>query len=143
LSLWETEGSLLALSGLVGLIDSGAALQKLRRRNIPAKVREVILAVLRSYLALLFHTCTFISRYYLLWSLPLSFFFPEAGAALMGAHLLSGMGEYMTKRPGLNAFSFFLLFTLEQLSYQAGVWWGCAKTKFFAPVNPRLSMRLS
>jgi mycofactocin system glycosyltransferase len=143
LSLWEAGGYLLALSGLVGLIDSGAALRKLRRRNIPARVLEVLLAVLRSYLALLFHMCSFVSRYYLLWVLPLSFFLPEAGAALIGAHLLSGMGEYVIKSPGLNPLSFFLLFTLEQLSYQSGVWWGCAKAKFFGPVNPRLSIRLS
>jgi hypothetical protein len=131
------------LSGLVVLTDSGAAWRKLRNRRIPVKGREVLLAVLRSYLAFLFHMCSFVSRYYLLPILPFSSLFPEVGMALMGAHLLNGMGEYMIKRPDLNPFSFFLLFTLEQLSYQAGVWWECTKRKFFAPVNPRLSIRLS
>jgi mycofactocin system glycosyltransferase len=143
LSLWEAEGALLLLCGLVALIDTGAALRKLRRRGIPARVREAFFAVVRSYGAFAFHTCAFVSRYYLL-GIPLLFpLFPKAGAALLGAHLLSGMGEFMIKRPGLNPLSFFVLFTLDQLSYQSGVWWGCAKGKFFAPVNPRLSIRLS
>ena len=142
LSLWETEGTLFGLCGLVALIDSGAALQKLRTRGIPGRVSEVLFAVLRSYLAFFFHACTFVSRYYLLWILPLSPFFPKAGAALVGAHLLSGIGEYMIKRPRLDPFFFFFLFSLEQLSYQAGVWWGCLKQRYFAPVNPRLTIRL-
>jgi mycofactocin system glycosyltransferase len=142
LSLWEAEASLLALCGVVCLIDSGAALRKLRKRRIPAKVIEALFAVLRSYLAFFFHACTFVSRYYLLWILPLSPFFPKAGAALVGAHLLSGIGEYMIKRPRLDPFFFFFLFSLEQLSYQTGVWWGCLKQRYFAPVNPRLTIRL-
>jgi len=142
LSLWEAEGTLFGLCGLVALIDSGAALQKLRTRGIPGRVPEVLFAVLRSYLAFFFHVCTFVSRYYLLWILPLSPFFPKAGAALAGAHLLSSIGEYMIKRPRLDPFSFLFLFTLEQVSYQTGVWWGCAKMKFFAPLNPRIATRL-
>ena len=142
-SLWKAEGALLALCGVVTLIDSGAALQKLRRKGIAAGVSEVLSAVLRGYLAFFFHACAFVSRYYLVWILPLSSCFPKAGAALLGAHLLSAFAEYVLKRPRLDPFSFVFLFTLEQVSYQAGVWWGCAKKKFFGPVNPRLSIRLS
>jgi hypothetical protein len=99
--------------------------------------------VLRSYLAFFFHACAFVSRYYLLWILPLSPFFPKAGAALAGAHLLNSFGEYMIKKPRLDPISFLFLFTLEQLSYQAGVWWGGVKKKTFAPVNPRIATRVS
>jgi mycofactocin glycosyltransferase len=143
LSVLEAEGALLGLCGLVALIDSGAAIRKLRTRLIPVRAYEVLLAVLRSYLAFLFHTCAFVSRYYLFWTLPLTLYFPEAGVAMIGAHLLSGVGEYLIRRPRLDPLSFLFLFTLEQISYQAGVWWACAKRKFFGPVNPRLFIRLS
>jgi mycofactocin glycosyltransferase len=143
LSFWKAEGALFGLCGLVALIDSGAAMQKLRARRIPVRAHEVLFAVLRSYLSFLFHTCAFVSRYYLLWILPLALYSPEAGVAMIGAHLLSGVGEHLIRRPRLDPFSFLFLFTLEQLSYQAGVWRGCINKKFFAPVNPRLSIRLS
>jgi mycofactocin system glycosyltransferase len=143
MSFLTAEGTLLGLCGLVALFDSGAALRKLRTRSVPVRAYEVVLAVFRCYLAVLYNTCAFVSRYYLFWILPLALFFPEAGVAMIVAHLLSGVGEYLIRKPRLDPFSFLFLFSLEQLSYQAGVWWGCINKKFFAPVNPRLSIRLS
>mgnify|MGYP000035338358 CR=1 FL=1 len=143
LSLWEAEGSLLGLSGFWALMDAGAILRKLRSRGLQAKLSETLFAVLRSYGAFAFHACAFVSRYYLLWILLLFPFIPEAGAAGIGMHILNGLGEYFFKKPDLKLFAFLSLFTLEQLSYQSGVWWGCAKAAFFAPVNPQLSIRLS
>jgi mycofactocin system glycosyltransferase len=143
LSLWHATGALFALCGLLALIDSGAALQKLKTRGIPGRVPEALFAVLRSYLAFFFYACAFVSRYYLLWTPALIPFFPKVGTALVAAHLLSSMGEYVIKKPRLDFFSFLFLFSLEQVSYQAGVWCECARQRFFAPVNPRLSIRLS
>lgn len=142
LSIWTQSIVSFGLCALVALVDSGASLRKLRTRGIPVRIPEVLFAVLRSYLAFLFHTCAFVSRYCLLWILPLFAFFPKAGLVLLGAHVLVGIGEYWIKKPGLSPFSFLVYFSLEQLSYQTGVWWGCLKKKTFAPVNPRIVTRL-
>jgi mycofactocin glycosyltransferase len=142
LSIWMQSIASFGLCVLVALIDSGASMRKLRTRSIPVRIPEVLFAVLRSYLAFLFHTCAFVSRYYLLWILPLFAFFPKTGLVLLGVHMLVGIGEYWIKKPGLTPFSFLLYFSLEQVSYQLGVWWGCVKKKYFAPVNPRIVMRL-
>jgi mycofactocin system glycosyltransferase len=143
LSLWEAKAVWLVFCGLTVLMDSIAALHQLKTRGIPGRFSETAVAVLRIYLAFFFHACTFVSRYYLLWVPALFLLFPKACAAVVVAHLVNGIGEYWMKRPRLNLFAFLLFFSLEQLSYQAGVWWECARKRFFAPVNPRLSVRLS
>jgi hypothetical protein len=44
----------------------------------------------------------------------------------------------MVKKPRLNPLSFLLFFTLEQVSYQSGVWWECIHRVNFNPVLPRI-----
>jgi hypothetical protein len=84
-----------------------------------------------------------VSRYYLFCA-PLLFTVTPLGSAMvLGTHVVTGMGEYFTKRPRLNLALFLLYFTLDQLSYQLGVWWGCIKGIFFGPVNPRIVRRTS
>jgi hypothetical protein len=46
------------------------------------------------------------------------------------------MIDYFLKKPSLNLFSFLFYYSIEQLSYQAGVWYGCIKHKSFSAVNP-------
>jgi mycofactocin system glycosyltransferase len=134
---------LLGLSGITLLADSLITLTKIRQRNIPIPFSSLLLAAFRGYLGFFYHCCAFVSRYYLLCA-PLLFIVTPAGSAIvLGAHVLTGMGEYFTKRPCLNLGLFLLYFTLDQLSYQLGVWWGCIKGLFFRPVNPRIVRRTS
>jgi mycofactocin glycosyltransferase len=53
-------------------------------------------------------------------------------------HLVAGTVEFFTKRPALNLLSYWFFFSLEQLSYQSGVWWGCLRRLSFNPVNPHI-----
>ena len=95
-------------------------------------------AVLRSYLAFLCQISAFVSRYYLLWC-PLIFVVsPVAGAIVLGMHLLTGTVDFCVKRADLHLPVFLWYHTLEQLSYQAGVWWGCLRGLCFNPVIPRV-----
>jgi hypothetical protein len=54
-------------------------------------------------------------------------------------HLVVGLMEYLNQRPGINPALFLWYFTLEQLSYQSGVWWARFKTINFNPINPRVA----
>jgi hypothetical protein len=57
-------------------------------------------------------------------------------------HLLTAAMEYLTQRPQLSVFRFVLYFTLDQMSYQAGVWWGCIRHLNFYAVIPKIGTRL-
>jgi hypothetical protein len=127
---------LLVGSGGVLLLDSGIRFFKLGRKHLPLSCSKTLVATFRSYLALFYHWSAFFSRYYLFLALPFVFLLPAISLTLMGLHLLTSGVEYTIKKPRLNFFSFFWYFTLDQLSYQLGVWWGCLKNRCFRPVNP-------
>ena len=130
---------LLAGSGGVLLLDSGARFFKLGRKHLPLSFSKILAATFRSYLAVFYHWAAFFSRYYLFLALPFVFLLPAISLTLLGLHLLTSGVDYLIKKPRLNFFSFFWYFTLDQLSYQLGVWWGCLKNGCFRPVNPLLA----
>ena len=63
---------------------------------------------------------------------------PMTAAVMIGMHLAAGIVEYTVKKPRLNPISFLLFFTLEQASYQSGVWWECIQRVNFNPLLPRI-----
>jgi mycofactocin glycosyltransferase len=101
----------------------------------------VLAAAVRCNASFLYHCGSFVSRYYLVCALALAPIFPELGAVVLALHLGVGTVEFFVRKPRLNLVSFVGLFSLEQLSYQAGVWFGCLQDKFFRPLVPRISLR--
>ncbi|MDJ0784231.1 MAG: mycofactocin biosynthesis glycosyltransferase MftF [Desulfosarcinaceae bacterium] len=137
--------SVVLKSGLLLLASAGWLMAdgikkhiKLRKRQVPATRRLVVLAILRGYLAFVYHCCSFISRYYLVMVPVAVGWLPLVAFIVMAMHLVAGMVEYVVKKPLLNPFSFLFFFTLEQVSYQCGVWWACIKGLNFRPVLPRI-----
>ena len=129
---------LLGLCGVILFTDSLTKFTKINRKKLPVAFPRFLLATLREYFAFLYHCCAFVSRYYLFWAFLIFLWAPRLSGILLLMHLLTGIGEYIIKKPRLN-FPFFLFyFTLDQLSYQLGVWWGCFKKLFFSPVNPQI-----
>jgi mycofactocin glycosyltransferase len=115
---------------------------KLKSRNIPVGIGSVGLASLRSNLRFISHCCGFISRYYLvllpvIW--PLS---PLTATVVLVMHLTAGIVQFVVNKPKLNPILFLLFFTLEQVAYQSGVWWGCIRRFNFNPVLPRIVHKL-
>ena len=132
------------LGGIVFIMDCFSRYIKFgRKKNLPIGLLRIIPAVLRSYLAFLYHCCAFVSRYYLFWSPIMFFLLPPAAMIIIGAHLVTGFTEYGTKKPSLNLFSFLFYFSLDQLFYQWGVWYRCCQNRHFHPVNPKISMKPS
>ena len=126
----------LALGGLIVVAD--ALLSVVRHRNLPVSMWSVCGSVIRSYPTLLYHCCSFISRYYLIFALAIGIIWPVGGIIIIAMHLLAGVVEFRLKKPAMNPLVFLMYFTLEQLSYQLGVWYGCIKHRCFMPVNPRI-----
>ncbi len=133
----------LALCGIAVLSETLSKLFRIRGMGTTIKFPAVFMAVIRSYFAFFYHCCAFVSRYYLFWAIVVVPLFPLAFIIIIGMHLLTGLVEYFIKKPRLNPVSFFFYFSLEQLSYQLGVWWGCLKNLSFSSVNPRVVWRIS
>ncbi len=124
-----------------GAISIGDALNRwciVRKKGVPVGVMSILLAVLREYFSFAYHLCAFASRYYLIWAILLLPLFQTASMVIMTMHLVVGIVGYVIKKPQLNPFSFLFYFTLDQLSYQSGVWWGCFRHRAFGSVNPKL-----
>jgi mycofactocin system glycosyltransferase len=128
----------LAAGGVLLLVDGLRKHHRLKIRQVPVTRREVYTAIIRGYLAFVYHCCSFVSRYYLIVVpvlVPLSLL---SAAIMCGMHLIAGMVEYSVKQPHLNPLKFLFFFTLEQASYQSGVWWACIRQLNFNPVLPRV-----
>ncbi|EFK10366.1 conserved domain protein [delta proteobacterium NaphS2] len=107
-------------------------------KGVPLSRLSIMIAVLRSYLSFVCHLCAFGSRYYLIWAVVLVFLWQTASAVIFLLHLVTAVVDYIIKRPCLNFLSFLFFFTLEQLSYQAGVWYGCVRERDFGSINPKV-----
>ncbi len=131
----------LIIAAVTMVVDAFHKFTGIRRRGIYLGFDKLLIAVGRTYFAFFYHCCVFISRYYLVFSIPAVFLAPMVFAIIMSMHLLVGLTEYLIKKPRLNPFSFLFYFTLEQLSYQLGVWWYCLKSSSYGSVNPAITWR--
>ncbi len=128
------------LAALMVVFQSVSAGRKLQSRpDIPAAA--FVLAVLRGHAAFFYHIGAMVSRYYLIPGLALIFFFPAGAGAILLLHLMCGLAEYRLKQASLGRILFLFYFTLEQVSYQAGVWVGCARYNNRRAVNPEITFR--
>jgi len=128
----------LVLCFLLVSIDTLKKWNRVRRRGLPIRFPLLLSVVLRGYFAFFQNGCAFVSRYYLIWSIFLLPLWPPVSGVILGMHVLTGFVEYVIKKPRLNFFAFIFYFSLEQLSYQSGVWWGCVRNLSFHAVNPKL-----
>ncbi|MEN8245295.1 MAG: mycofactocin biosynthesis glycosyltransferase MftF [Thermodesulfobacteriota bacterium] len=130
---------LLLFPGAVLLGESIFKFNHLRQKGFDISLGRVAVSLGRSYVALFYHCCAFFSRYYLIWSFIIFPILPVPAIILAGMHLLNGLVEYALKKPKLDMARFLAFFTMEQLSYQLGVWWQCLKLFSFNAVNPRIT----
>jgi mycofactocin system glycosyltransferase len=128
----------LAASGTLLLVDGIRKHRRLQTRQVPVTRREVYTAIVRGYLAFVYHCCSFVSRYYLIVVPALAVLSTLTAAVMFGMHLIAGLVDYTVKKPRLNPLWFLFFFTLEQASYQSGVWWACIRRFNFNPVLPRV-----
>jgi mycofactocin system glycosyltransferase len=129
---------LLGLCGVLVVADSLIKLTKTRKKKVPIRLPCLLLSTVRSYCAFFYHCCAFVSRYYLFCAAVFLIVAPLVSAIVFCMHLLTGIVEYFIKKPRLSIPTFLFYFTLDQLAYQLGVWWGCLKMLCFRPINPYL-----
>jgi mycofactocin system glycosyltransferase len=132
---------LFGLCGAILLTESLMKYIKINRKSLPIAFPRFLLASFREYFSLLYHCCAFVSRYYLFWAFLIFLWAPRLSGMILLMHVLAGIVEYTIKKPHLNIPQFLFYFTLDQISYQLGVWWGCFKKFFFKPINPQIVRR--
>lgn len=121
------------------LADTGRFRKKLAGAGFHPSLRALLMARCRHYAGVMYAATAFFSRYHL-YFLPILIATGQIGIAiaLSGGHLSVAAIQYMKKKPKLNFFSFAFFFTLEQVSYQAGVWYGCLRYRLYTPVLPHI-----
>jgi mycofactocin system glycosyltransferase len=115
--------------------------QQAQRIGLRLTFGTVLLARIRHCLSVLYYLVAFGSRYYLLPALALSVCLPKLGVVFIVGHAVVGLVHYAIKKPSLNPILFLFFFTMEQISYQSGVWRGCFQQRYFAPLFPRLRLQ--
>ncbi len=141
LSLAFNSSLLFFLCTVIFISDGVGRHIKLQKKKLPIRLFTVLNCVFRSYLSLFYHCASFVSRYYLIPGLLLLPVFPKICTSIILLHLTAGAAEYFIKKACMNLLPFLYFFTLEQLSYQAGVLWGCIKYRNANPVLPRIVYR--
>ena len=114
---------------------------KLYKRKLPIGFFTISKAVIRSHLSFLYHCASFVSRYYLILSILLGPLFPKFFCIIFGMHMTAGIVEYRIKEARMNPMIFLFYFSLEQISYQAGVLWGVVQHRNANPILPRIVYR--
>lgn len=141
LPAWLLAGPWPALAGVL-LLAAGQLLWQCRRkeretRNGQCNVgwRTLVSAVLKSQCTAVYLFCRQFSRYY---SIPcgvlMAFLSPELLALELVMLFLPAFVQFRLKRPPLDIARFCLLFMVEDIAYQAGVYRGCIKYGNWRPL---------
>jgi hypothetical protein len=127
------------LCGIILFVDTHVKWRQVKEKDLPIGYCKILSAVLRGYFVSGYYWCAFFSRYYLFMAFMLVSLLPVTALILTLNHLLVTVCEYFIKKPNLNLFFFIFYFTIDQLAYQLGAWYGCFKNRSFNPVNPVIS----
>jgi len=131
----------LALFGLglgILLADFFRKYLKIERSGLRLKTFQILFSVMRAHFSFSYQTSSYLSRYYLIFLVPLSLLFPKVWGFLFFLLIFSGSVEFSIKRPKMNLLYFLFFYTLEQFAYQTGVFWGCLRNKNFGSYFPTL-----
>jgi mycofactocin system glycosyltransferase len=118
------------------LVDFCRKFLKTKKSGVRLKGLQVFLSVLRTHFSFSYQTSSFLTRYYLIFLIPLSLFYPKMWGFVLFLLIFSSFTDFSIKRPKINFISFLFFYTLDQFAYQTGVFWGCIKKKNFMPYVP-------
>ncbi len=132
----------LALVALVSSFASELWVKKAKLQKIDVVVshRYLIKAVGRSHLGFLGQFTGLFSRYYSIPVLVAALIIPAYVSVVLIAFLASAYFEFMVKRPKMNYFLFAIVYILEMLSYQCGVFYGCLREGIYTPLVHKIKI---
>ena len=134
----------LLLAAAVLATDSVSTKIRLSRRQLPISFSSITGGRLRALGSLLYYICYHLVRYYSTPLLLIALIAPGPWSWLLpAAALLCAAGvDFAIKKPKLTFISFSIIYLLEQLSYGAGVFWGCLSRKCFTSYRVVISRQI-
>ncbi|MFC1942565.1 mycofactocin biosynthesis glycosyltransferase MftF [Chloroflexota bacterium] len=108
----------------------------LRKCKMALPLRQTAYATVRSYISFYYFVFFHLIRYYLILMFGLGFLLHSIWFFCGLALFLTSIVDYYVKKPKLPYPVFLFFYTLEHLAYQAGVFWGCLKLKYFRSYIP-------
>jgi mycofactocin system glycosyltransferase len=112
-------------------IDMVKKSTSLRRFQIALPIRRSGLSTLRSHFSFYYYTSFHLVRYYLILLLALGALYRPLFFLCIFLVLLTSSVDYAVKKPRLLYPVFLFYHVLEHLAYQAGVFGGCLKLRYF------------
>lgn len=145
---WQTLGLVFFLLFLMGLVFHSfiffvlalvllffEAYYKMRRMEKEFKTKlpykAILWGSLRSHFLFSYYLTNHITRYYLIPLMLLPFISIKMIPLVLAISFFPPLVEFFQKKPLLNLPMFIFYFLMEQIFYQAGVFWGCIKQKSF------------
>jgi len=123
---------LLSAAALVIFGDSiGKWVRYERQVKESMRFRSVLRATVEKHVQLLYYLSFHVIRYYLVPLLVISSLWTPLISVVAGLVLFPAFVESHRKSPRLSFPFFLFFFVVEQVSYQAGVFWGCVKQRTF------------
>lgn len=122
----------------LGILGVDFVRNKIRMSKTGLKLRNstLFLSVMRSCVSFSYLASSYLARYYLIFFALIACFYPRMWLFLLFLLFFSGVVDFLIRRPKIDPFSFLLFYTMDQLSYQIGVLWGCIMKKNFVPYVP-------
>ncbi len=120
----------------VPLVDFCRNYLRIKRMGLRIRNSRLLLSVFRAHFSFAYHTSSYLVRYFLILLIPLSFVYPKTCGLLLFLVIFSGSVEFSIKKPRINLFSFLFFYTLDQIAYQTGAFWGCVVNKNFGSYIP-------
>ena len=130
---------LVGLCGIILIFDTNTKWKQVKEKGLPIKYRQVGSAVFRGYFVSVYYWCAFFSRYYLVMAFLFFLLIPKLCIILLINHFIVSLCEFFLKKPLSKIFTFIYFFSMDQLAYQIGAWYGCFRYLAFNPVNPKIS----
>jgi mycofactocin system glycosyltransferase len=132
---------LFGLGLVILLVDFYRKSLKIIRSGLKLKNLQVFSSVFRAHFSFSYHTSSFLVRYYLIFFVLISFFYPKMWGFLLFLLIFSGSVDFSVRKPRVHYFSFLFFYMLDQLAYQTGVLWGCIVKKNLRSYLPNILKR--
>ena len=113
------------------LADAVVSRRRLARRGLPLGIGTLLAGRLRALGSLVYYLSYHLIRYYSIPLMAAALIFPPlwlVPVVLLGC---AARVDYAIKRPQQSFASFAVIYSLEQIAYGAGVFWGCLSRKTF------------
>jgi mycofactocin glycosyltransferase len=137
LTLWVTGLTLRSIPLLLGVLvflvtESVYKRMRFNRQfGITLSLNQFFSANGKRHLMLAYHLGHHLTRYYLIPAMVISILVPQLALPFLALTIQPAMVVFFKKKPDLSFPVFLAFFWLEQIFYQAGVFWGCLKQGSF------------